>query len=544
MRLPKPRWIFVAWSLFPFLISFIRDWRGYLIVGPPRRLAPKQHHARAAAIRETLAELGPSFIKAAQVLAMREDILSPVYTKELKRLQDQVPPFPSPKVASIIRQNYGKPLEEVFDEFDKESIAAASLAQVHPAVYKGRRVAVKVLRPGVEEMVRIDLSVVRVLLGFLDMFIDPNLMRSFHAIADEFERMIKIEMDFRNERRNAARFRHNFRNDPRVHIPHFVDELTTRQIAVIEYVEGARVDRPDELAQVGMDPKEIIHLLTETYIRMVVIHGFVHADPHPGNLFIDRKKRLVILDYGMALSFADETKLELLKLVYAVVKNDIDGIVDGFYRLGMVDADINRGVMRDAAATLMSIQLKDDVTPRQVQEIAQEIIDTFYRFPLRLPDNLVYLFRASSLVEGTALQYDPRFNAVIEATPIVKRMLVEIAFRGKKPIGERAKDAAEEAVITVRELARIIHRLEREQLRLRIHEADIFEIERYFTVFLRRVLGGIGLAALAVILTMILANAGLPILLALVLLLIVAVFLFVTFLPLPRGSSRRRPYFR
>lgn len=491
-----------------------------------------------------MARLGPSFIKAAQVLAMREDILSPIYTNELKKLQDQVPPFPYRQAASIIRRSLGQPVGNIFDEFDEEPIAAASLGQVHRAVYNGQSVAVKVLRPGVEDLVKTDLNVVRVLLGFMDIFIDANLMRSFHAIAQEFERMIHVEMDFRNERRNADRLRHNFRNDPRVHIPLFVEALTCRHVAVSEFVVGVRIDRPEALARYDVDTDELIHLLIETYVRMAVIHGFIHADPHPGNLFVDQQKRLVILDYGMALEFDKQTKLELLKLTYAVTKKDIDGIVDGFVRLGMVDADINRGVMRDAAQTLLDVTLKGGVTPRQIQEIAQDILRTFYRFPLRLPNNLVYLFRASSLVEGIALQYDPSFNGVLAATPIVKRLLREIAFQGDQPMRNRVLDAGKEAVVTVRELARVIHRLEREQLRLRIHEADIFEIERFFNAFLRRLLGGIGIAVLATILSAILIVFRMPLLLTFALLSLAFVYILTAFVPIPRGTPRGRPYFK
>ncbi len=538
------RSVYVTVRLLPFIVSFIRDWRGYLIAGGPRSLNGAQHRRRAAELRKTLGALGPSFIKGAQVLAQREDILMPAYTRELKKLQDQVPSFPVRDVARIIKANLGKAPEEVFDEFTPQPLAAASLGQVHRAVYRGRAVVVKVLRPGVEDLVRWDLGAVHFLLYFMSLFVDDNLVRSFYAVITEFERMMKLEMDFRNERRNAAKLRHNFRDDPRIRIPGFVDKLCTRQVAVIEFVEGARIDRPAELAAIGVDPLDLISLLVETYIRMAVIHGFIHADPHPGNLRVDDQKRLVIFDYGMALEFDDATRMELLKMVYAVVRRDVDTIVDGFYRLGMVDADINRGVLRDAATTLLDIQITQDVTPRQVQEIAQEILDTFYKFPLRLPNNLVYLFRASSLVEGVALQYNPRFNGIKESTPIVKRMLVEIAFEGKKPLKERVVDTAQELYATVKELVVIIHRLEREQLRVRIHEADLFELERYFNSFLKRLLAGLALVAVAIIFALGMVFTGRLIFLFSTLLVLALLYALVSLVPLPRGSQSSKPYFK
>lgn len=541
--LPLPRSLLVTIRLLPFLVSFIRDWRRYLLFGGPRPFNQADHLRRARAIRDCMGELGPSFIKGAQVLAMREDILMPTYAREFKRLQDQVPPFPSRQAAAILERNFGRPLREVFEEFDPRPIAAASLGQVHRARYQGRPVAVKVLRPGVEKLVQTDLKVVHSLLWFLELIVDQNLMRSFRAIVDEYSRMIIQEMDFRNELRNAERIRANFAGREELRIPRFVEELTTRQVAVSEFIEGVRLDDREGLAGLGVDSRELIRSLIRVYIRMVVVHGFIHADPHPGNILVDRDKRLVLLDFGMALEFAESTRLELLRIVYAVTRRDMDGIVDGFYRLDMVDPGINRGTLRDAAATLLNIQLDQEVTTRQVQEIAQEILSTFYRFPVRLPNQLVYLLRASSLVEGVALQYDPRFNGVREATPIVKQMLREIAFRGEKGWEQWIRDGAEETYVTVRELAAVIHRLEREQLRLRIHEMDLLRVERFLGAFLRRLLGGIAFAVLIGIVAVWLLLSGRTLLLISALALLLLLYAIFTLIPIAR-DNQGGPYFR
>ncbi len=492
-----------------------------------------------------MARLGPSFIKAAQVLAMREDIIRPEYTFELKKLQDRVPPFPYQDVKETISRVYGQEIEELFDDFQKEPIAAASLGQVHKASYKGQKVAVKVLRPGVQELVENDIRTVKVLLYIAAIFLDENIMRSAYAIISEFQRMIHLEMDFRSEMKNADRLRHNFRNDERIYVPDFVENLTRKQIVVIDFVDGVRVDRPEEIRRLGVDPAVIVDLIIESYVRMTVIHGFIHADPHPGNLMVDHQGRLVVLDFGMALEFEERTRLELLKMVYAVTKGDIDTIVDGYYTLGMVDADINRGDLREAASTMINIQLNNDLTPRQVQEIAQDIIDTFYKFPLLLPNNLVYLLRAASLVEGIALQYNPRFNAVREATPIVKKMLAEVAFPGSKDFKERVKEGAQEVYMTLRELGFIIHRLEREQLRIRIHEADIRRFEGFAGSVLRRVLFSIGVITACIVLVIAMMMTTRYILFGVPIFILICLFLLVTILPLPRGSGRNgSPYLR
>lgn len=544
MTLRVPRFFYVAIKLLPFILSVIRDWRAFVLFGAPRLLTERQHLRRAEYLRRIMGELGPSFIKAAQVLAMRSDMLLPIYTRELKKLQDQVPPFPYRQVRQIVKADLGRPVEQIFDHFDPEPIAAASLGQVHKARYKGRDVAVKVLRPGVEQLVSTDLAVIKVILKALEAFIDDNLMRSFEAIASEFDRMIRLEMDFRNERRNADRLRENFRNHPMIRVPRFIPELCTRSIAVSEFVEGVRIDHVEEIRAMGVDTRATLELLMDTYIRMTVIHGFIHADPHPGNLFVDREGRLVILDHGMVLEFGEGTRLELLRLVYAVTRNDVDAIVDGYYKLGMVDPGISRGVLRDAAQTLLEIQLTSDVTPRQVQEIAQDIINTFYKFPLRLPNNLVYLLRASSLVEGIAFCYDPNFNGVKEATPVVKRMLAEIAFGADKPIPERLLDVGRQAVLTARDLALVIQRLEREQLRVGVSEADLFELERFLNSFLRRLLLGLGLITLALVLAIGGWLTGNAILLISSLAVFIVLFSTVALIPIPKGTQRGSAYFK
>lgn len=536
------RSLYVFVTLIPFIFSFIRDWKRYIAFGPPRRLNERQHQRRAQALRKRMAELGPSFIKGAQVIAMRDDVILPIYTNELRKLQDRVPPFPARQARAIIERNLDRPVEEIFSDFQPQAIAAASLGQVHAATYRGARVVVKVLRPGVQRLVETDLRVVAMLLYLMDFFIDDNLMKSFQSIIAEYTRMIKLEMDFLNEQSNADRLRANLKDAHRVVIPRFHPELTTSEVAVIEFIEGIRIDSVDEIRAMGVDSDELIERLLHTYIRMAVVDGFVHADPHPGNLLIDREGRIVILDYGMCVEFDEFTRIELLKIVHAVTRKDVDAIVESYYRLGMVDHDVNRGVLKEAARTLFNIQITNDLSPKQVQEIAQQILDTFHRFPIHLPNNLVYLLRATTLLEGIALQFNPRFNSLRTASPIVSRLLVEIAFNPNKPVKDRIFDAGRDLYGFARDTASVVHRLEREQLRLRMHEADLYEIQRFLQALLRRLLAGIALVALALMDVWALRNH--PALAVSGLVVIVVLFMMVVLLPIPRGRRRGANLFK
>lgn len=494
-RLLRP--IYVLLRLLPFLCSFARDFRRYIIFGRPLVRTVEEHRRRANRLTDLIGHLGGTFIKAIQVIATREDIVPALYAQAFRRLQDQVPPFPSDQAEAIISQSLGRPLREVFEDFEPSPIAAASLSQVHRARYRDCPVAVKVRRPGIVDRVETDLAVIETILALFDWLMDSHIIRSLQAAHQEVSRVIHLEMDFRNEARNATIFRKNFAHDPRIVIPGCHEELNSECLAVFDFVEGCRVDDAEGLRRLGTDPMEMVRLLTETYLRMVLVDGFLHADPHPGNLVAMAGGRVAILDYGMTIGIDAKTKEEMLRIVYCVVLEDTAGIVDGFYRLKMVDPEINPAVLQDAAEVLMKIRLHTDASTRQIQEIAQEVLRTFYKFPLRMPPHLVYVFRAAALVEGIGYIYDEKFNAIRFATPIVRRMLRDISFDTEEPLPKRILSKGKELLGLGREAVRLVHRLDREQFRLRLHPSDLNHLEGHVSAGFRRVLIVVAAAALA-----------------------------------------------
>ncbi|HSE26987.1 MAG TPA: AarF/UbiB family protein [Gemmatimonadales bacterium] len=484
------RFLVVTGRLFPFLLAFLLDRRRFLVFGRPARRRPEHHRRRADRLTATLAGLGPTFIKLAQVFGTRADILPEPYLGAIATLADRVPPLAPGVAESVIQAELGRAAGALFERFEPAPLAAASLGQVHRARWEGREIVVKVLRPGVEDIVAQDLDVSFKLLFALHVLFPNHHVRAARTIVEEFAKRIEEEMDFREEARNAETLRRNLAADPRVVVPEAIPALTTRRVLALEYVEGTRIDRlHDRLASGELRLEALVDTLAEVYLRMMLVDGFFHADPHPGNLLVDPQGRVVLLDFGMVSRVDKETRARILRTVLAAVRQDVDGVINGFYELGILDPDVDRGTVRDAARQLLAVAARDDLTPRRIQVVVEQILETFYQWPLMLPSDLVYFGRAGVLVEGIGMRYDPNFNAAMVLRPVVQRMGPELlqSVLGSDPKAT-LRDWGVEAAATVRVLRDLLHRVEREELKLRAHPRDVLEIQRFLAQQVRRAL--------------------------------------------------------
>ena len=527
------RALIVFVRLLPFVIGFLRDRRRFILFGRPRARSEARDRRRAERLTRTLAALGPTFIKLAQLFAARADILPEPYLGAIGTLTDRVPPLAPGVAEQVIAAELAQDPATVFERFDGQPLAAASLGQVHRAVYGGREVVVKVLRPGVEDTVRQDLEISFRILFLVNLLFPNHHTRAITTIVTEFAKRISSELDFREEARNAEILRRNFAQEPRVVIPEVVAGLTRRRVLVLEYVEGTRIDRLQErLASGELSMDALIATIVEVYIKMMLEDGFFHADPHAGNLLVDTRGRLVMLDFGMVLQVERETRARMVRTVAAAVRQDVDAVINGFYELGILDPDVDRGTVRDAAHQLMGVALRDDVSPRQMQRIVEDVLRTFYDWPLMLPSDLVYFGRAAVLVEGIGLRYDPNFNAVAAARPVVARATARLvqgllAGDGRARVAEWGLDAA----ATVRTVRDLLRRVEREELRVRWHPRDTVELQRFMAQQVRRGLLAIFALGVGVIASIVYAaNRRLEVL-ALGLLISVTMFALVFVLP-------------
>src|SRR5688500_10933871 len=279
-----PRGLSILFWLLPIVLAFIRDLRRFLLFSSPVTLTLQQHQRRAERLTATIASLGPTFIKLAQVFSARADILPEPYLSVISTLQDQVPPETFDDICHVIETELGASVSQVFVEIDRTPVAAASLGQVHRARLGDDIVAVKVLRPRVEALVALDLDISFRILLLLNVLFPNHHVRALSNVVREFSVRVGEEMDFREEARHVELFHKHFANHKRVRAPRVYADYTRKRVLVMEWVSGDKVDRLAHRFAAGeLKFETLLETLDEIYLRMLLVEGFVHADPHPGN---------------------------------------------------------------------------------------------------------------------------------------------------------------------------------------------------------------------------------------------------------------------
>ncbi|KAI3462019.1 hypothetical protein Pfo_018682 [Paulownia fortunei] len=468
-------------------------------------------------LKENILRLGPTFIKIGQQFSTRVDILAQEYVDQLSELQDQVPPFPSETAVSIVEEELGAPVDGIFERFDREPIAAASLGQVHRAKLKGHEVVVKVQRPGLKDLFDIDLKNLRVIAEYLQK-VDPKsdgAKRDWVAIYDECASVLYQEIDYTKEAANAEQFANNFKDMDYVKVPTIYWEYTTPQVLVMEYVPGIKINRIQALDQLGVDRKRLGRYAVESYLEQILSHGFFHADPHPGNIAVDDVNggRLIFYDFGMMGSISPNIREGLLEVFYGVYEKDAEKVLQAMVQMGvLVPTGDLTAVRRTAQFFLNSFEerlaeqrreremataelgfkkplSKEEKIEKKKQRLAaigEDLLAIAADQPFRFPATFTFVVRAFSVLDGIGKGLDPRFDITEIAKPYALELLrfreagLEVIvkdFRKRWDRQSRAFYNLFRQADRVEKLAEIIQRLEQGDLKLRVRA---LESERAF----------------------------------------------------------------
>ncbi len=432
---------------------------------------------RAKFLKAELLLLGPAFIKLGQLLSARPDVLPANWVIELADLQDNVPPFSFDKVKVILAKELGSRCTEIVD-IKQAPLGAASLAQVHCAILRnGRKVVLKIQRPGLAPLFRLDLEVMTKVAGLLQRHPRWGLGRDWIAIAIECKRVLLRELDFNLEAQYAARFRQQFLNESTVRVPSVIWELTTSQVLCMDYLPGIKINDLDGLLAAGVDPGKVAEIGATSYLQQLVRFGFFHADPHPGNLAVSEDGALIYYDFGMMGIVSDALRSRLGSMIRAAAMRDASGLVKELQVVGLVASDVDVGPVR----RLVRLMLKEALTPpfsaNFIDKFSGDLYELVYGEPFRLPAELIFVLRALSTFEGVGRTLDPSFNLMAIAQPYLLPLMTSDSSSPNdfiNEIGRQVGFLGSRAAALPRRLDENLERLEQGdlQLQIRMGESD------------------------------------------------------------------------
>jgi ubiquinone biosynthesis protein len=380
-------------------------------------------HAWEARIRLALAELGPTFIKLGQLLSTRPDLVGIELADELQHLQTEVQADPPEVVRATIEAELGRPLGELFAEFDQAAMASASIGQVHRArLPSGERVVVKVQHADIQRKTKVDLDILAGLAQLAERIPEFQNYRP-RAVAAEFQRAVRRELDFSREARNMRQFADNFQGDPTVHIPRTYPELCTSRVLTMELIEGIKLSETQRLAARGADLDEVARRGANLYLEMIFSHGFYHADPHPGNVLLMDHNVIGLLDFGMVGRIDDQLQEELAEMFAAVGHRDAEHLAAIITRVGAVPAGLDRGTLGLDVTDFLGHYGSQPADRFDLSGALKELTEIIRRYHIMLPARIAMLIKVLLTLEGTSRWLSPKFSLVEVMAPYQKKIL-------------------------------------------------------------------------------------------------------------------------
>ena len=391
-------------------------------------------------IPRALTALGPAYVKFGQILSTRPDVVGREIARELRILQDKLPPFPVAAARAIIERELGRPLEEMYADFGPP-VAAASIAQVHAALDRasGRRVAVKVLRPGVERRMRVDVDSFYFIADALELLLPKARRLRPRAVVDHFNGVVTAEMDLRLEAASASEYRDNTAGDPLFHVPAVAWDLSGRRVLTIEWVEGAPAGDPEALRALGVDLPRLAERVIQTFLTHALQHGFFHADMHQGNLKVRADGAILALDFGIMGRLDKSTRRTYAEILYGFLVRDYRRIAEVHFEAGYVPSDHDVDHFAQALRSIGEPIFGQDVSRISMARLLAHLFEVTERFGMRTQTQLILLQRTMVVVEGVARSLDPHVNLWTTAKPVVEAWMRD--HLGPKAVARDLRDA-------------------------------------------------------------------------------------------------------
>lgn len=455
----------------------------------------------AERMRLALEELGPTFVKLGQILSTRADVIPHAFIHEFEKLQDNVPSFSFEEVRVQIEDGLGGPAEQFFAEIDPVPLAAASIAQVHRARLKtGEDVVVKVRRPGIVEVVESDISALLALAGLAERHVPGSELYDPVGIVREFARTIRREMDFTREGHTIEKVRDNFIKTPWMYFPKVYWEQSSRAILTMEYIAGVKVSDRGKLFDQGLDPKLIARRGADSFLEMVLNHGFFHGDVHPGNVLILPDNVICLLDYGIVGRLDDDLKKFLTDILAAIVNRDMDEIVSLLLFAGDISDTMDiRALKRDLFNFIDSyyeIPLKEI----EVGRMLMEFIEIITLYNIRIPPDLMMLVKSLVLVEGMGRMLDPAFDMVEHLRPFIVKAIRQkySPLRMSRDVNQILSSYLNLARNIPRDLKEIINRINRNKFKIDLEHRGLDKFTADFDRSINRLSTSMILAAMII----------------------------------------------